>query len=1014
MLRIRPLALLPLLAAAGLAQAATPDSGTLSIDERELVYESGPFLISNPTASVQPGGVCNEPAQPCDHFDLTVQLPEDFETTQPDAVIQVSTVWDNPAEDYDIYLMDADGTILADSATSANPEEMQILAGQGMRQLRIRILPFAVAGGVTTTTIKLVVPQSGDDDEAAQEPAEAAGPPPRFYYFQSPEGRADGAGEPTIGFNPETRNAMFVAGLEVDRVTFAENLDTTDAAGNPLPASCEPEWVDKSYSGAVNTLDPILETEQSVGRTFQSQLSGANSIFAFTDDDGETWTPAQIGPPNGGVDHQTVGTGPYSDNYLGPRNPDGYAVYYCSQSIAAAFCARSDDGGLTFGPGVPIVTPTTDCDGSLGALHGHVQVADDGTVYVPFGSCGGTQAVSVSEDSGLSWTVKPVPDSLPGDDPGLGVASDGTLYFCYVDNLDKQPRAVVSHDKGDSWENRFNLGKSHRIFQAVFPTTTAGDPDRAACAWLGSQDRGNGEAENFEGIWHPYVSTTYDGGETWQTVNVSPNDPVQGFGGICLSGIACGSNRNLLDFNDVIHDDQGRILFAHADGCTGACVQDPSQNTFADNGVIARQSGGRGLLAEFDAAPGTRFNRTPLPPEAACVRNDKSIRTARQTRLVWNAPDNGGEPVTDYTVLRAPSATGPFTPVGNTGGKTEFTEPNPNPDGGVIYYKVVAQNDIGQGPESNVVELPVSEVEKVDTCSLPGQIVAQDEVGDGTGAPEQDIDFIAVAEPAELEGHFAITLKVGEFSAGQPAPGMLYTVEFGNGLYIAYDSTVENSQSSPFTFGQQVGGNVSCCDFQDEGVLDERSTFGADGTFVFVVPKDLFDKAEPGDPLVVTGGRVRAVNRDTSSRDFIDSTRPYTVQGTADCGGDGKVLATLEASEQRGEAPFTVEFTVSGQADGAEMKSFSLDFGDGQQIRNRDFQGRSEVTVSHTYQQPGNYAARASVTTTDGRTSSNVGEKFIEVSTRPRDTALAERGGALGGMALLLLSTMLWGRRRKA
>ena len=52
-------------------------------------------------------------------------------------------------------------------------------------------------------------------------------------------------------------------------------------------------------------------------------------------------------------------------------------------------------------------------------------------------------------------------------------------------------------------------------------------------------------------------------------------DPVQ-VGSICLNSGDCrdigGSNRNLLDFNDLHIDLEGRVYIAIADGCTGTCA----------------------------------------------------------------------------------------------------------------------------------------------------------------------------------------------------------------------------------------------------------------------------------------------------------------------------------------------------------------------------------------------------------------------------------------------------------
>src|SRR5207244_3088876 len=83
--------------------------------------------------------------------------------------------------------------------------------------------------------------------------------------------------------------------------------------------------------------------------------------------------------------------------------PYPHAVYYCSQDLVTAFCLRSDDGGATFGP--PVATYTSQC----GGLHGHVEVAPAGTVYLPNNSCGGAGAVVVSGGSRRGPTQRSIP-----------------------------------------------------------------------------------------------------------------------------------------------------------------------------------------------------------------------------------------------------------------------------------------------------------------------------------------------------------------------------------------------------------------------------------------------------------------------------------------------------------------------------------------------------------------------------------------------------------------------------
>src|SRR5204862_8146898 len=130
------------------------------------------------------------------------------------------------------------------------------------------------------------------------------------------------------------------------RVTFTDSAAPTTAV-----------WENVSAPTSKTSLDPILFTDHETGRTIVSQLSGTTSLSSVSDDDGTTWIPDEGGGLTSGVDHQTVGGGPYHAPLINPPSPAyPHAVYYCSQQLYTAFCARSDDGGLTYGPTVPLYT----------------------------------------------------------------------------------------------------------------------------------------------------------------------------------------------------------------------------------------------------------------------------------------------------------------------------------------------------------------------------------------------------------------------------------------------------------------------------------------------------------------------------------------------------------------------------------------------------------------------------------------------------------------------------------
>ena len=564
----------------GTARAAAPASGTVSDSSPTTTWSGGPFVTANTTGIAGP--VTCTPGT-CDDYALTVNTPAGYGDSHQ---LRISVDWTNPAADFDIYLLDAAGNEVASAASSAKPEVMLVPPNAGT--YTVRVVPFLPLGDSYTATASLVgLPAN---------PAPSTAPQPSFTTYVPPDSLSPdvhNAGEPSIGANDKTGAVMYQAYTSTFKATF----DTS----TPAKAT----WSDVSANlangcpqGSTTSLDPILFTDHVTGRTFESQLAGKTALTCYTDNDGAAWNPTSGSGINSGVDHQTLGGGPLPSGVSNlPTTTYPHAVYYCSQDIADASCARSSDGGTTFGPAVPMYS-MLEC----GGLHGHVKVAPDGTVYVPNKGCGANQAVAVSTDAGASWTVRPNPSSTPGDsDPSVGVGAGGSVYMGYQ-AADGTARAAVSLDRGKTWLYDQNVGAQVGVKNAVFPAVVAGDDNRASVAFLGSTTGGNyQDAATFTGVWHLYVATTYDGGKSWGTVDVTPTDPVQR-GSICTGGTTCGKDRNLLDFMDVTIDAQGRVLVGYADGCTGACATGGAQNYDA-LASIARQSGGLTLKSAYDPKP---------------------------------------------------------------------------------------------------------------------------------------------------------------------------------------------------------------------------------------------------------------------------------------------------------------------------------------------------------------------------------------------------------------------------
>ncbi|HEX8294041.1 MAG TPA: sialidase family protein, partial [Pyrinomonadaceae bacterium] len=603
------------------AGAASPTNTTLSPTAAAPVTWAGTAVgggALNAAPVVGSETLCRD-GLTCDTFTLNIGGTA---SAWAGKLVRVKIEWNLPVTDYDLYIHKGSnsGPLVASSGRGITSP------GDVLTAEETTIDPSASGTGVYTvravyyaaTTVDQYRGSAAVELKPVAPPATtpSAATPPSYQNFAAPPGLGQGAGEPTLGSNWDSGAAMFVSGLETLRVKFND-------AASPATAT----WEDVSAANtSITTLDPILFTDGDAGanrtnRTFVSQLAGKASLMSFTDDDGATWTPSQGSGINSGVDHQTIGGGPYARNADGSLKGGAVqlpgldlrfypnAVYYASQDIGLAQIARSDNGGLTFGVAVPMWTLV-----QCGGLHGHIKVAPDGTVYVPNKSCGGQQGVAVSEDNGLTWAIRTVPGSTPGDtDPSAGVGADGTLYLAYADG-DGRSRVAVSHDRGLTWANVSDVGATHGIKNTVFPAAVAGDANRAAVFFLGSSTEGaNGRGTDmaFDGTWFGYVATTYDGGQTWVTVHATPNDPVQR-GVVCTAGTTCpGTTRNLLDFNDATVDKRGRPLAGFADGCvTAACIAgadangdgrvDGNDNDGAARATIIRQSAGKTLFAAFD------------------------------------------------------------------------------------------------------------------------------------------------------------------------------------------------------------------------------------------------------------------------------------------------------------------------------------------------------------------------------------------------------------------------------
>ena len=1045
-----------------------PASGTLSTANRLVTYNDpvGPA----PNATGEGVGfskpTCAANGADCSIFTLTLDPAifvgsPGYDPTKNNIVIQIK--WSPSAIQYGSFVEDKNGNVIASNTAGLDPETITLAPNTPGLDTNG---PYKIV-----TTLEIGSPGTGYTGTVSLASSSAAGttgsgPAPRYQVYEAPNGVATMSGEPSIGidWNPNVASLQQVApgtgahgptelntgGLAMFTGTFNQYRVAFDDCSSPAINT----WQDTAFpTEGITTLDAIGFTDhftsaalgtgypppKTPGRTFHGQLSGGDSITAFTDDDGASHTPSQGGGVPQGPDHETIGGGPYNPNSTPPPPPNtvySNAIYYCTQNIAPeAECSRSDDGGLTFGPSVPIYN-LTQCTGSI---HGHVKVARDGTVYVPNYSCTlptGNQGVAVSTDNGTTWNEFNVPGSgspKPGlVDPSVAIGlndvgkpagqATNTIYLGYI-HSDGTPHIAASHDRGVTWVGDQNVGGAFGLANTTFPVVVAGDDNRASFGFLGTTTPGDSSLNaSFTGIWHLYIATTYDGGNSYVTIDATPDDPIQ-VGPVCNGGTTCPTKRNLLDFNGFDVDSQGRGVLGLSDGCVNCTNTSASGDSNSAQGMIARQSGGPRLFTQFDPP----LVAVPAAPQAVSATQQSSTSVL----VSWLEPDNGGSPITSYNIYRG-TASGTETLLATVSNDplnkhTKFLDTTVSSTVPNYFYHVTAVNSQGESPFCQELSL-TAVAPNQSACAAPFiQVAGAGTAGNVPTDPtmgEMTIQRINLGEPFTIctDNSITFVMKVqtmdpsGTGTAVTPANGewqILFHVTdtTGNPQTIFVDMDTNGISPTPeFSYGRQdpsaTGGTFDsaiCTAATAQACPAISGNINPDGTITikldvsqalnFPAPSAgatgvafTWDARKPGEKLAsITGQTILLVGGagtgllETVQKTGGGATSSYTRSGNTACSTTGLPVAGLTAAPMTGAAPLTVNFDASTSTHGAcgTITSYTLDFGDG----STPITQFSSALFTHTYTTDGDFPARLTVKDSFGQVSTNPAQVIISTGT---------------------------------
>ncbi len=283
------------------------------------------------------------------------------------------------------------------------------------------------------------------------------------------------------------------------------------------------------------SLDPWIWADRITDRVYVDHLTLACTTVAWSDDVGESWSPAWAGACGSPLaDFQKLVTGPpgpepnvkagmlhASVAYLCYNKP----VFDITGTVPAGryglACAASYDGGLVWEnekmlsqvvvvAGDPVAG---DCAGGAWIP----AVAPDGTVVIRSQGWGGDHCLFRTRDSGATWERI----GTGADFGGSHLAFDdaGTLYAMspwWQTGL----RISVSHDQGETWEAPFTV-QPPGVYAPMLANFVAGDAGKLFIAFWGTSDEMETAYDGQDDTrWHAWL-VAIEGADTDSPMSVA-------------------------------------------------------------------------------------------------------------------------------------------------------------------------------------------------------------------------------------------------------------------------------------------------------------------------------------------------------------------------------------------------------------------------------------------------------------------------------------------------------------
>src|SRR5260370_19477466 len=285
----------------GAATAATPSGGTIGpTSGSSTAWDFAPV-----GPGVSSGGTIEFLCAPvyCDSYQLTVALPQpdqQFYLTHK-ATLHIDYTWTSSGpDDMDVFAFAPDGTESGpgspdDISTGAGHEALDIAnpaSGVWTIESHVGVTDEPTVAHAVATLTYDTIPAPPNPTLSGSAPRFSDASPPTGYQTTDVLARQN-AGEPSLGLDWKTGNAMYMAGTQISKVSFDDSVSPPKAT-----------WTDVTppEQSVVNE-DAILFTDPIFGITFTEGLLIAGSNGGSAPHDRPTSSPPTFPvPPRPGHD----------------------------------------------------------------------------------------------------------------------------------------------------------------------------------------------------------------------------------------------------------------------------------------------------------------------------------------------------------------------------------------------------------------------------------------------------------------------------------------------------------------------------------------------------------------------------------------------------------------------------------------------------------------------------------------------------------------------------------------